>query len=74
MLRKLALPEFVTRAYQTTTFVAGSVAQGFCTKLELGVLPLTDTSFWQSISAAITIATALVVAETAAPLARMPPH
>src|SRR5712691_11426612 len=71
ILHRTPKPVLVTTTYQVIVLLGPE--QSFvrdCT----GTLPFTETSFWQARLAGSTIATALVVALIAAPLAWTPPH
>src|SRR6266850_3789739 len=71
ILHRRASPELVTATYQVITLVPPE--QSFVSDCTGGP-PFTETSFWQEMPAWRTVATALVLALTAAPLAWTPPH
>src|SRR6266404_5529662 len=66
MLHRVACPVLVTVAYQT---ILEAIVLQSGANVATGVLPLTETNFWQAMLAGITTATALVVALTEAPFA-----
>src|SRR6266852_9956125 len=71
ILHRTASPEFVTATYQVITLVPPEQS---LVRAGAGGPPFTETSFWQEMPAWRTVATAFVVAATAAPLAWTPPH
>src|SRR6185369_7969007 len=71
MLHSVASPLLVISTYHV---ILVAIVPQTGVETWTGVLPLTDTNLWTSIPAWRTLATAFVLAPTAAPLAWTPPH